>query len=150
MAELAACNTCAEAVIADADRLILECICEIVLALGHGSDKYTNALSWSQGLDIVSHADHFSIKAKGDFPTVRRKMVCDWVLDDLEKLLLRVSRPDGQLVKQLNHEPCEAFEGTRNAHGRADLDEDAPGGMDVDLKLACLVHWRIEESQKTL
>ncbi len=36
-------NTCTKAVVADADGLVLEGICEVVLAFGHGSDEDTDA-----------------------------------------------------------------------------------------------------------
>jgi hypothetical protein len=42
-------------------------------------------------------------------------------------------------VKELNHETGKSFEGTRNADGGVDLDEDAFGGVDIDLKFAGLV-----------
>jgi hypothetical protein len=36
-------------------------------------------------------------------------------------------------VEELDHETGEAFEGSGNAHSRADLDENAFGCVDVDL-----------------
>lgn len=66
-------------------------------------------------------------------------MVGDGVLDDLEQLLLRGGGADGELVEQLDHQTGEALEGTRNADGGRDFDEDALGGVDVDLELAGLV-----------
>jgi hypothetical protein len=88
MAELAARNACAEAVVADADRFVLESICEIIFALGHSSDEDTDAFSWPKILDVVFYPNDFSVKAESDLPTVGRKMICDGVLDDFEELLL--------------------------------------------------------------
>jgi hypothetical protein len=72
MAKLAARDTGAETVVADADRFVLESICKIVFALSHGSDKDTDAFSWSQVLHVISYPDNFSVKAKGHFSTIRR------------------------------------------------------------------------------
>jgi len=53
-------------------------------------------------------------------------------------------------VKKLDHETSEAFEGTWNSDSRANFDEDAFGGVDVDLQLAGLVDRRVEEGKETL
>jgi hypothetical protein len=77
-------------------------------------------------------------------------VVRDGVLDDLEKLLLRCGRSDGELVEELDHQSGEALEGSRDADGRRDLDEDTLGGVDVDLELAGLVDRRVEEGEEAL
>lgn len=74
-------------------------------------------------------------------------MVGDGILDDFEKLLLRSSRSDGELVQELDHETCETLERTRDAHGWGNLDENAFGGVDVDLKLASLVDGRVQKGE---
>ena len=84
MTEFAACNASTEAVVADTDRLVLECIREVVLAFGHGADEDTDAFTGSQTLDVVFHSNDRSVKAEGHFPAVRRKMVGDRILDDLQ------------------------------------------------------------------
>lgn len=47
-------------------------------------------------------------------------------------------------VKQLHHETSKSLKRTRNAHGRADPDEYVLGRVDVDLKPARLVDWRVK------
>jgi len=53
-------------------------------------------------------------------------------------------------VEKLDHQTGESLEGTWYADRWADFDEHALGGMDVDLKLACLVDRGIEEGKETL
>lgn len=77
-------------------------------------------------------------------------MVGDWVFDDFQQLLLRRSGPDGELVQQLDHETSEALEGTWYADRGRNLNEDALGCVDVDLKLASLVDGRVEECEQAL
>jgi hypothetical protein len=77
-------------------------------------------------------------------------MVRNWVLDDFQQLFLRVGGSYGQLVKELNHEASEAFEGTWYADGRADFNEDSFGGMNINLKLPGFVDWRVEKSEQAL
>lgn len=150
MTELAARDTGAKAVIADAYRLVLESICEVVLASGHSSDKNTDAFSCSQTLDVVPYPHEFGVEAKGDFTTIGRKMICYGVLDELEKLILGVSGSNGVFVKQLNHEPGKALKGARDANSRANFDQDILGCVNEDLELPCFVHGRVKESQEAL
>lgn len=77
-------------------------------------------------------------------------MVGDGVLDYSEQFFLRVDRSDGEAVQQLDHETGKPFERSGNAHGRADLNEDALGGMDVDLESAGFVDGGIEEGKEAL
>lgn len=53
-------------------------------------------------------------------------------------------------MEELDHETSESLEGTWNTDGRADLDENPFGGVDVDLKFASLVDRRVEEREETL
>ena len=53
-------------------------------------------------------------------------------------------------MKQLNHQASEPLERARDANRRADLDEDALGGVNVYLKLAGLVDWRVQKSEEAL
>lgn len=53
-------------------------------------------------------------------------------------------------MEQLNHQTGKALEGTRNANGRADLNEDTFGGVYVYLKLASLVDGRVQEREEAL
>jgi len=66
------------------------------------------------------------------------------VLDDFEELLLGCGRANGQAVEELDHEACEPFERSGDAHGWVDFDQDALGGMNEDLELAGFVDWRVE------
>lgn len=53
-------------------------------------------------------------------------------------------------MEQLNHQTGEPLEGTRNANGRADLNEDTFGGVNVYLQLAGLVDGRVQEREEAL
>lgn len=77
-------------------------------------------------------------------------MVGDWILDDFEKLLLRICRTDGQPVQQLHHQAGKAFEGAGDANRRADLYQNAFGGVYINLKPAGFVDWGIEQGKETL
>lgn len=148
--ELAASDTGGQGVVADGNGIVLELVGESIRSLGHSTDEDTYALLGTQILHVVSHSYHRRIVGEGDFAAVRREVVGDGVLDDLEQLLLRGGGADGELVEQLNHQTGEALEGTRNADGGRDFNEDALSGVDVDLKLARLVQRRVEEGEQTL
>lgn len=47
-------------------------------------------------------------------------------------------------MKQLHHQTGESLEGSGNTDSGADFDEDALGGVYVDLQLASLVDGRIK------
>ena len=53
-------------------------------------------------------------------------------------------------MQELDHETCKPFEGSRDADGWVDFDQDAFGGVNVNLKLAGFVDWRVEESKEAL
>lgn len=53
-------------------------------------------------------------------------------------------------MKELNHQAGKPLECTWNAHGGVDFDQDAFGGMDVDLQFSSFVDGGIEEGQKAL
>ena len=53
-------------------------------------------------------------------------------------------------MEQLDHKTSESLEGTWDSDGWADFDENTPGGVDVDLKLACLIDRRVEEGKEAL
>lgn len=84
VAKLAAGDTGAEAVVADADGVVLELVCEAVLAFGHGTDEDADALLRSQVGDVVANSNNRCVEGQGHFAAVRWKVVNDWVLDDLE------------------------------------------------------------------
>ncbi len=150
MAELAARNASAEAEVAYTDAVVLERVCKVVNPLGHGANEYADALLRANVVNVVPYTHDWRIEAKRYLSTPRRKVVRDRVLDDLEQLLLRCRRSDGQPVEELHHQAREAFERPRNSHGGADFDENAFGGMDVDLELAGLVNRRVKKGEQTL
>lgn len=150
VAEFTAGHAGAEAVVADGDGVVFERIGKIVAAFRHGTDEDTNALIRIQSLDVISNADNLSIEREGDFSAFGRKVIRDWVLDDLEELLLRIDRPYGEFVKKLDHEASKTLECARNTHGRADFDQYTFSSVDVDLQLPSLVDGRIQEGQEAL
>lgn len=62
MAELAASNTCTQAVVADTDSIIFERICKVVAALGHGTNKDADALLGRKIGHVVADSDNGSIE----------------------------------------------------------------------------------------
>lgn len=150
MAELAARHTGTQTVVADRNRIILELISKRVSALGHGADKDANALLGAEIHDVVPHAHNGRVERERDFAAVGRQVVGDGVLDDLEQLLLRSGGADGEFVQELDHEAGEALEGARDADRGRDFDEDALGGVDVDLEFAGFVDGGVEEGEEAL
>ena len=53
-------------------------------------------------------------------------------------------------MQELDHQSGKAFEGTRDSDGGANLDEDAFGGANVNLKLPSFVDGRVEQGQQAL
>lgn len=77
-------------------------------------------------------------------------MVRDGVLDDTQQLLLRVCGSNRQAVEELDHETSKPLEGSGDSYGRGHLDQNAFGGMDVNLQLASLVDGGVEQREKAL
>lgn len=77
-------------------------------------------------------------------------MVRDRVLDDLQQLLGTRRGANAQGVQQLHHQAGKTLESARNPDGRIDFDEDALGGMDVNLQFTRLVDRRVEQGQQAL
>ncbi|KAG9796246.1 hypothetical protein KCU88_g352, partial [Aureobasidium melanogenum] len=128
MAELAAGDAGTETVVADTNSLVLEGIGKVVFALGHGTDKDADALVGAQGVDVISDSDDVGIETQRHFPAVRRKVP----------------------VQELDHKTSKTLERSGNSNGWAHFDQDAFGGVDVDLQFSGLVDGRVEEGQKTL
>ena len=84
-----------ETVIAETDLVVDERVGEVVVTFGHGADEDADALVGGQVGDVVPHPHDGGVVAKRHLPTTRRQMVGDGVLDDLEKLLRRIRRPNG-------------------------------------------------------
>lgn len=89
MTELAACNTGTEIELTDCDAVVLDTIREVVITLGHGTHKDSDALVFAETCNISADTYNFRVKAECDFTTIRRQMVGDGVLDNLDELLLR-------------------------------------------------------------
>lgn len=77
-------------------------------------------------------------------------MVGDGVFDDLQQLLIRVGGSDGEPMKQLDHQTGEPLECTRNPDRRAHFDQNALGGLDIDLELSGLVDRGVEQGEEAL
>lgn len=90
MAKLAACNTGTKTVVADGDGVVLEVVGKVILAFGHGTNEDADALVGCQCLDVVSWAYDGGFKRQGHLPAVGWQVIGDGILDDFEKLLLRV------------------------------------------------------------
>ena len=136
MTELAARNTRTQTIITNTDRIILKGIRKVISPFGHGTHEHADTLIRAQRLDIVIHPHNGGFKAERDFAAVGWQVVCDGVLDDAEQFFLTVCGADGEAVEELDHEACEALEGAGDPDGRADFDEHAFGGVDVDLESA--------------
>lgn len=122
MTKLAASDAGTQAVIADTDGFVLEIISEVVPAFSHGANEDAYALVWCKALNVVFDPDYLCLEAQCDFPAVWRKMTSYRILDDFQKLFLRVGGSYGQLVKELNHKASKALEGARNTDCGADFD----------------------------
>ena len=150
MAEFTASHTSTQAEVADTDGIILEGISKVIMTLGHGTDKNTNALICIQRLDIVCCSDHGCLETESHLTAVGGQVIGNGILDDLQQLLLRVGRADGEPVKELNHQPGKPLEGPRNTHRGVHFNQNPLGGMDKNLKLAGLVDGGVEKGQETL
>lgn len=150
VAELAAGHARRETEVADGDLLVDELVGEGIFALGHGAHEDADALLGAHALDPVPHPHHLGVEAERDLAAVGRQVVGDGVLDDAQQLLLRRRRPNREAVQQLDHQTGEALEGTGNADGGRDLNQDALGRVDVDLQFASLVDGRVKQGKETL
>lgn len=136
MAKLATCNAGTEIEVANTDRVVLELIREVVVSFGHGSDENCDALILVQSFDVVSHSNHLGVEAQCHLPAIGREVIGDWILNDLDELLLGGGRSDLMPMEQLDHQASESLEGTWDPDRGADLNEDIPRSVNVDLKLA--------------
>ncbi len=150
MTEFTACHTGAQAVVANADRIVLEAVGKIIPAFGHGSNENANTLFRCQIRNIVSHTYNLGIEAQCDLSAIGREMVSDGVLDDLEQLLLRIGGANGKSVQELDHQSGESFEGTWYADRWADFDKDALGRVDVNLQPSSFVDRGVEQCEEAL
>ena len=103
MAEFTASYAGAETEIADANRVILELVGEVVATFGHGANEYADAFLGSETTDVVLDANNLGVEGQSYLAAVVGKMVGDGILDDSEEFLLRGGRADGEPVQQLHH-----------------------------------------------
>jgi len=150
VAELATGHTGTETVVADTDAFILKSVGKVIVTLGHGTDEDGNTLVGFQRLQVVPGANQGCLKTHSHLTAVGRQVVGDGVLDDLEELLLRVGGADGETVEQLDHETGETLEGSGDADGGVDFDQNSLGCVDENLEPTGLVDRRVKKSQKTL
>lgn len=90
MAEFTASHTSTQAEVADTDGVVFEGIGKVIMTLGHGTNKDTDALIGVQRLDIVCCSDHGCLKTESHLTAVGGQVIGDGVLDDLQQLLLRI------------------------------------------------------------
>ena len=150
VAEFAAGHAGAEAEGTNADGIVFERVCKIILALGHGTDEDTYTLFGSQIRDVVPNTDNLGVEAQGDLSTIRGQVVSNRILDHFEQFLLGIHGPDGQFVKQLDHKTCKSLESPGDSDRWVDLNEDPLGCVDIDLESSGFVDWRIKQGQETL
>lgn len=150
VAEFTTCYASTERETADRNCVVFEGISKVIIAFSHGANEDTDALFGPKSLDIVLDAYYGTLKGESHLSAVWWEMFRDRVLDHAEKFFLRSCRTNRHAMKKLNHETSESLECTRDADRWVDFDEDAPGGVDIDLKFAGLVDGRVEEGKKTL
>jgi hypothetical protein len=63
MAEFTACNASTKAPVANTDRVVLEVIREVVIALCHGSNEDGDAFVLVQAMNVVTYADNLGFEA---------------------------------------------------------------------------------------
>lgn len=120
------------------------------MSLGHGTDKDSNALLGTNRLKVVSGPHNGGLETESHLAAVGRQVVGDGVLDHLQQLLLRVGGADGQTVEQLDHQTRKTLEGSGNANGGVDFDQNTLSSVDKDLQAASLVDGRVEKGKKAL
>jgi hypothetical protein len=145
--ELAASNTGRQRKVADRNLLIHKRVGEVILTLGHRTDENTNTVLGIRRFNPLTNLDKWCIEAQRNFAAVRRQVVSDGVLNHAKQLLVRVGGANRQAVQKLHHETGKTLERSGNADWGRDLNQDALGGMDIDLELAGLVDWGIQEGE---
>ena len=150
VAELAACNAGTEVEVADTDAVVLDSVCEVIVTLCHSTNEDGDALILVEAANVVAQTNNLGVETEGDLAAVWRQVVRDWVLDNLDQLLLGRGGSNLMSVQQLHHQTSEALECTWDAHSGADPDEDVACSLDVDLEFAGLIDRRIEKSEQTL
>lgn len=84
MTEFAARHASTQAIVADADGVILEAVRKVVPAFSHRSHKYAHTLLGSQVCDVIPHTYDFGVEAQCHLSAIRWEVIGDWVLDHFE------------------------------------------------------------------
>jgi hypothetical protein len=145
--ELAASHTGRQREVTDRNLLVYKRVGEVILTLGHSTNENADAVLRIHRFDPLTNLDKWRIEAQRNFATVGRQVVGDGVLNNAKQLLVGVGGADRQAVQKLYHETGKTLERSGNADWGRDLDQDALGGMDVDLELAILVDGGIQEGE---
>lgn len=99
VAKLGACHTSGQTEVADGDLLVHKLVGEIVGSFRHGANEHADALIWLQGFHILPDLHNRRIETECDLPAVRRQVIRDRVLDNLQQLLLGVCRANRQAMQ---------------------------------------------------
>ena len=103
MTKLAAGNTGTQCVITNTDGIVLERVGKVIASLGHGADEDANTFLGAEGFDVITDADDGGFETHRHLATVRREVIGDGILDDLEQFLVRVGGADGESMQELDH-----------------------------------------------
>lgn len=133
VAEFAAGHAGAKAEGTNADGIVFERVCKIILALGHSTDEDTYTLFGTEIRDVVPNTDNLGVEAQGDLSTIRGQVVSDRILNHFEQFLLGIHGSDGQFVKQLDHKTSEPLESPGDSDCWIDLNEDPLSCVDIYL-----------------
>lgn len=88
IAKFSTSNTGAQTEVADADGIILNVVCKVVVTFRHSTHKNADALFGPNVRDVVCDAYHLSLIAEGNFAAIRWEMIGNWVFYNFEKFFL--------------------------------------------------------------
>ncbi len=150
MAEFAAGHAGRQAIVANRDLLVDIAIGKVVRALGHGSDKHTDAFVSVQRVDVLPYAYNRCVKAQRYLATFGRQVVRNRVGNHPKQLLLRVGAFDRKSMQELHHQTSKPLECSGDSHRRRHLDQNALRRVNINLEFACLVNGRIQQGKQAL
>ena len=84
IAEFAASNASAQAIVAYADSVVFEGVGEVIITFSHGTNENANALFWPYIFNVVLYPNDVGIVAECDLAAIGWKVICDGILDDLK------------------------------------------------------------------
>jgi hypothetical protein len=88
VAELAAGNAGTEVKVADGNAVVLEVVGKVVVALGHGTNKYRYALVLVEICNVITYTHNLRVETERNLAAVGREVVGDGILDNLDELFL--------------------------------------------------------------